>query len=151
MKKLILVFVCTVTLIIGGVATDAIAKVTHKVYLTSKEKNGIPDTKPQTEFTCSDKIYAILEISGLSKTKHLLEAVWTDPSGKKRERTKVPLFISRDWARSWVWLSLHRPTGAAVVTVFDPAYGMEDFIGKWTISIFIDKKHLDKKQFSVLC
>ena len=151
MKKSIQLFVYIVILTAGGITSNAIAEITHKVYLTAKEKNGIPDTKPETEFTCSDKIYAILEISGLSKDKHQLEAVWTDPQGKKRERTKVPLYVSQDQARSWVWLRLHRPTGASVVTAFDPTYGMDDFIGEWTISIFIDKKRLTKKRFSVIC
>jgi hypothetical protein len=142
---------CFFVLAIAGVATNAAAKVTHKVYLTAKEKNGIPDTTSQTEFKCSDKIYAVLEISGLSKTKHELEAVWTDPKGEKRERTNVPLFVSMDKTRSWVWLRLHQAAGAAVMTAFDPAYSMDKFIGKWTISIYIDKKLVDKKPFSVLC
>ena len=151
--KLTHAIICIVILTVGGVSVDAVAKVTHKIYLTSKEKNGIPDSKPQTEFTCSDKIYAILEISGLSKTKHLLEAIWTDPKGKKRERTEFPLYISQDWARSWVWLRLHGPSGigSSIVTAVDPAHGMDEFIGNWTISFYIDKKQLDKKQFSVLC
>jgi len=151
MTKFIKFLICIVIITVTGITVKAEAKVTHKVYLTAKENNGIPDTTPQTEFRCSDKIYTIIEVSGLSKSKHQLEAVWTDPNGKKREHTKVPLYVSQDSARTWVWLSLHRPLGATVVTAFDPAYGMEEFIGDWNVSIYIDNKQLDNKQFSVLC
>ncbi|MFC1664870.1 hypothetical protein ACFL17_04490 [Pseudomonadota bacterium] len=151
MVRLLHIVVCIVVLTIGGTSTDAIAKISHKIYLTSIENNGIPDTKPQLEFTCSDKIYAVIEVSGLSKKKHQLEAVWTDPKGKKRERTAVPLYVSQAQTRTWVWLKLHPGAGASVISAFDPAYGLEEFIGQWSISIFIDRELLDKKQFSVLC
>ena len=74
-----------------------------KVYMTTQAKDGVPLNLPGTDFSCSDTIYAVIEISGLDKTKHQLDATWRDPSGRDRERTQYPFWVRRDKERELRW------------------------------------------------
>ncbi len=123
----------------------------HNVYLTASESEGIPVQQPATEFSCSDKIYAVIELSGLSREMHKLDAVWRDPQGKDREFTEYEFQANNDSERIWVWLKLHRPAEAALVSFINPSAGMDEFIGKWELHLAIDNEPLETKSFSVLC
>ncbi|MDH3637222.1 MAG: hypothetical protein OES09_01995 [Gammaproteobacteria bacterium] len=123
----------------------------HKIYLTAAVDQGVPLARPATEFGCTDTIYAVLEIHGLEKTEHSLNAVWRDPHGVERERTQYPFRVRGDRERIWVWLKLHRSQGAALVQFVDPSAGMGEFVGNWQIQLFIDGKSLAKQDFTVLC
>lgn len=129
----------------------ALASAPHNVYLTATESDGIPLQQPATEFSCSDKIYAVIELSGLSREKHKLDAVWRDPQGKDREFTEYEFQTSNDSERIWVWLKLHRPAEAALVSFINPSAGMDEFIGNWELHLAIDNEPLETKSFSVLC
>lgn len=127
------------------------AKPAHKIYLTASEQEGRPLAQPATEFSCHDKIFAVIEIGGLSKHKHKLDAVWRDPVGKDREHTAYEFTAHGGTARLWVWLKLHRSMEAAVVAFMNPSAGMDEFIGEWKLRVAIDDKPIDVKSFSVLC
>ena len=67
-----------------GVGAVALAAPTYEVYLTSEEVEGTPVGGPAQEFTCSDKIFAVIEIDdperrGELSDEQLLEATWRDP------------------------------------------------------------------------
>jgi len=123
----------------------------HSVYLTATELDGIPAQQPETEFSCSDKIFAVLELSGLSKQKHKLDAIWRDPHGKDREFTEYEFQTHSDNERIWVWLKLHRPAEAALVSFINPSAGMDEFIGQWELRLIIDDKPFETKNFNILC
>lgn len=123
----------------------------HHVYFTAMESNGVPVQQPATEFSCSDKIFAVIELSGLSREKHRLDAVWRDPQGKDREFTEYEFQAHNDRERIWVWLKLHRPAEAALVSFINPSAGMDEFIGKWELRVAIDNKPIETKNFSVVC
>ena len=140
---------CWLAVLVASPATSAASK--HKVYLTAKEQAGAPVAEPATQFSCGDKIYAVLEISGLSREKHRLDAVWRDPYGKDREHTEYEFQVHSDFERIWVWLKLHRSGEAALVSFLNPSAGMEEFIGEWEIRLSLDNSPLENKKFSVLC
>ena len=144
---LLLVF-CIAISMYGSLAQ---AKPAHKIYLTASEQEGRPLTQPATEFSCHDKIFAVIEIDGLSKARHKLDAVWRNPAGKDREHTAYEFTAHDGTARLWVWLKLHRSMEAAVVAFMNPSAGMDEFIGEWELRVAIDSKPIDVKSFSVLC
>ena len=123
----------------------------HKIYLTASEQGGIPLAQPDTEFSCHDKIFAVIEVDGLSEDKHRLDAVWLDPLGKDREHTTYEFMVYGNTTKLWVWLKLHRSMEAAVVAFMNPSAGMDEFIGKWELRIAIDGQPIEKKSFSVNC
>ena len=130
-------------------AADAAAP--HNIYLTKEEKQGVPLNKPADQFSCSDKIYAVLELNGLPKGQYHLDAQWQDPHGKDREHTKYPFKVMRKSERIWVWLKLHRSPEAALVQFANPSAGMDEFIGRWKIRLLLNGKPLATKEFNVLC
>lgn len=132
-------------------ASSAFAAPQHNVYLTAEAKDGVPGNSAATDFGCTDTIYAVVELTGASKAKHHLEAVWRDPANKDRERTRYPFWVSREQERIWVWLKLHRPTEAALVQFLNPSAGMDEFIGEWEIRLFLDDEPLTVRKFKVLC
>ena len=123
----------------------------HNVYLTASEREGKPLAQPATEFSCHDKIFAVIEIDGLSRDRHKLDALWRDPSGKDREHTAYEFTVNDNTTRLWVWLKLHRPMEAALAAFMNPSAGMDEFIGKWELRVAIDDKQINMKSFSVLC
>lgn len=130
---------------------SAVSSSHHSVYLTAAESDGIPVAQPATEFSCSDKIFAVIELSGLSREKHKLDAVWRDPHGKDREFTEYEFQTHAEQERIWVWLKLHRPAEAALVSFLNPSAGMDEFIGQWELRLAIDNKPLETKNFNILC
>ena len=136
---------------IAVISPAAFSDANHNIYLTAAEVDEIPQAEPATEFSCSDKIYAVLELAGLSREKHKLDAVWRDPQGKDREHTKYEFQVHGEKERIWVWLKLHRPAEAALVSFMNPSAGMDEFIGEWELTLAIDNYTIDKKTFSVLC
>lgn len=133
------------------VSFPASSSAPHSVYLTAVESEGVPVPKPASEFSCSDKIYAVIEFSGLTKETHKLDAVWRDPHGKDREFTEYEFQAHSGQERIWVWLKLHRPAEAAIVSFLNPSAGMDEFIGKWELHLAIDDKPFETKSFNVLC
>ncbi len=128
-----------------------LADANYSIFLTSQARDGVPLAEPATEFGCSDRIYAVVTAKGLSKTQHELEAVWRDPHGKERERTRYPFLVRYDEERLWVWLKLHRSPDAALVQFMNPSAGMDEFVGDWNIKFFVDGKLVDQRDFRVIC
>lgn len=132
-------------------SSAAHAEPEYKVYMTTQAKDGVPLNLPGTDFSCTDTIYAVIEISNLDKTKHQLDATWRDPSGRDRERTRYPFWVRRDKERIWVWLKLHSSPEAALVRWANPSAGMEEFIGEWELDLLVDGNSIGKQTFKVLC
>ena len=148
MIKWILALIGVATLIASPLAQAAAG---HKIYLTASEQEGVPLPQPATQFSCNDKIFAVIEVDGLSRDKHKLDAVWRDPRGKDREHTVYEFMVHNNTERIWVWLKLHRSMEAALVAFMNPSAGMDEFIGEWELHLAIDSKPIDKRSFSVLC
>ena len=141
-------------LLIGSLSTmannNSQAEPNYSIYLTNKTKNDQPVLDKVTVFDCSDRVYVVVEVFNLSTEMHKLEVNWINPQGERQERTRFE-FKGGAFSRSWAWLQLHGSTGAAIGQIFDPSFGMENFIGNWTAEVLINKKPIQKVQFQVLC
>jgi len=125
----------------------------YNVYLTAKEKSGMPLKEPAETFACSDKIYGVLEVKRPDggSGRHTLYAVWRNPSGEDQEVTEYPFEITNGYARVWIWLKLHRSGEAAIVQFMNPSAGMEEFVGMWELHVRVDGESVAKKSFEVIC
>ncbi len=149
---------CTIMLLFVY-AGSAISENT-RIYLAAEDGNGNPKEVNDNYFDCNRKIYAVIELDGMPNTKrrieaskHTIEALWEDPHGKLREQTETTFFITQTKKVVWVWLRLHRLVEAVLerVLLLDRAYGMEDFIGEWTVVLYLDGKFLQERTFTVYC
>ncbi|MFT5259489.1 MAG: hypothetical protein ACI810_001234 [Gammaproteobacteria bacterium] len=150
--------VAVATLLLMGVQTPnthaAKPPIDVKSYLTSKQVNGVPTYKEEIDFTCTDQVYLIIETGGSESTEpseHQLSVIWHNPSGKVEQRTLYDFTHYLGGSRVWAWLRLSSPPGAAVARLFDPAFGMGEFIGTWRAVVKIDRKEVAAHEFEVLC
>jgi len=134
-----------------AIGPAAAAALSPRIYFTATESNGVPDDVGSVDFSCSDKIYTVVEFQDLSRERHEIEVIWRDPNGKTREHTRYPFVAIHETQRVWAWLRLHRPTGANVLSVIDSAAGMQEFIGEWSVKVIVDDRLVGKDRFNVLC
>lgn len=110
-----------------------------------------PGNAPATEFNCSERIYAVAIFDTAENGSHTLTTRWLDPAGKVREKAESQFHFLGKSVKVWAWLKLHRPTGGGLVSVVNPSYGMEEFIGKWTVDFLLDGESIRQQQFEVIC
>ena len=122
----------------------------YNIYLTNELVDNRPAAEPMTRFDCSDRIHLVLTAVGLSLESHELKVRWLDPQGNQKELTRYK-FTGIAITQVWAWLQLHGPTSAIVRQMFDPSYGMEQFIGEWVAEVYIDGKQVASPAFRVLC
>ena len=136
-------------LLLGSFSTSK-ADPSIDVWLSAAVEEGWPVESVSNRFGCNDKIYAVIDLLGLEGGAHRLEADWTDPGGKIREHVDYP-FNGAGGTRITIWLKLHPPKGSALFSFFNPAMGMEDFIGLWQLTLRVDDDTRLDTQFEVLC
>jgi len=124
----------------------------YNIYLTNKVENDQPEMDDQSDrvFDCTDRIYLVVEALNLPQKKHKLTVKWLNPVGNQQEKTDYN-FDAAPFTRIWAWLQLNGPPGAVIGQVFDPTFGMEEFIGEWSAQVAIDKKKVEKLKFIVVC
>ena len=122
------------------------------VYQALPDESGAPLREARKEFECTDKIFTIIELENFEVGQHQLSVRWIDPSGQQREHTQYPFYVrGPEEHRLWAWLLLSRATGAAMLTFINPAAGLEEFIGEWTVEVRVSNKLLDTSEFLVVC
>ncbi|MFT6408577.1 MAG: hypothetical protein ACJAQ6_001997 [Arenicella sp.] len=126
-------------------------KPSSKVYFTIGDQHEFPLTEERSNFDCSDKIFTVVELSHLPKSKYDLSIVWLDPSDTERERTELPFTVVGEQTRLWSWLSLSRAQGASMIQWINPAAGLEEFVGPWTVEVRINNRKITSKKFEVIC
>lgn len=136
-------------LLLGSFSTSK-ADPSIDVWLSAAVEEGWPVESVSNRFGCNDKIYAVIDLLGLEGGAHRLEADWTDPGGKIREHVDYP-FNGAGGTRITIWLKLHPPKGSALFSFFNPAMGMEDFIGLWQLTLRVDDDTRLDTKFEVLC
>lgn len=127
---------------------------TFRTYLTTEGNGNSPISNPQSDFECSDTIYVVVEVTAPERqksSKHVLIVNWFNPGNSLQEKTRFEFNSYGKGTRVWAWLRLSGSTGASVGQMFDPSFGMDEFIGKWRAEIRIDKKNIDTHHFDVLC
>lgn len=125
--------------------------ISANVYFALGDQHEFPLAEERKHFACSDKIFTVIELTNLPKTKYDLAIVWKDPSGAERERTEYPFTVTLKDTRLWSWLSLSPSKGAAMIQWINPAAGLEEFVGPWNVEIFINHKKISTKSFEVIC
>lgn len=138
-----------IALIAFAFLTLAWAGQNNRIYLTAETSNSVPEDRPSTNFNYQQKIYVVFEGFGIQKGQHTLEAFWNNPKGKQQEYTKYDFKASREKEVVWLWIELHPASGAKILRSIDPSFGMEDFIGKWIVTLYLDGKFLIEKVFYV--
>lgn len=136
------------TLLVSG---GSHASGTTVSFSTEKSGDDPPVKTGETEFTCSDTIYALVETQGIAAGIHDIEIHWFDPRDERQELTRFSAQVFGDGTLIWAWLRLHAPDGAGMVRAFDPSLGMRGFIGRWTVKVYIDDKQVTTGTFDVLC
>lgn len=106
------VLLCAALLPVQAPAQDG-----YTIYLTASENAGVPLREPATTFSCSDRIYAVVEINrpGGGTGQHTLYAAWRNPAGEDQEITEYQFQQTEGYARIWAWLKLERSGAAAAV------------------------------------
>ena len=140
----------------GLLSYDATAEVkpTFAAYLTAEADNNRPAAKKINQFECADKIYAVIDVTAPDKQKtseHLLVVNWLNPGNRLEQKTRYTFKSYGKGTRVWAWLKLSGSTGSSIGQIFDPSYGMDEFIGEWRAEIVIDNKKLVTLPFDVLC
>jgi hypothetical protein len=126
-------------------------KASSKVYFALGDQHQFPLKEERSSFGCSDKIFTVVELSHLPKTKYDIAIVWIDPSNTERERSEYPFSVVAEETRLWSWLSLSPSAGAAMIQWINPAAGLEEFVGPWTVEIRINDRKITSKNFEVIC
>jgi len=127
------------------------SKVSSKIYFSLGNQYNLPSNEGREHFSCSDKIFTVVELNNLPKTKYNLSIVWKDPTQTERERSEFPFTVARAETKLWTWLSLAPSDGAAMIQWINPAAGLEEFIGLWSVDILINNRKIATKSFEVIC
>lgn len=146
-----MVFLLAHTSVLQPASATEKRKASAKVYFSLGDKYELPLKEEKLNFDCSDKIFTVVELNHLPKTKYDISIVWKDPSNIERERTEFPFTVARAETRLWSWLSLSPANGAAMIQWVNPAAGLEEFIGPWTVEVRINNKKISTKHFEVIC
>ena len=124
-----------------------------RIYHTHSNQHQAPLTEPSKEFACTDKIFTVLELNHYPNGKYQLSIQWIDPNDRVRETSRYPFNITKQNkpTKLWTWLSLSRAQGAGILAAFNPAAGLEEFIGKWRSEVRINNTLIGSADFMVLC
>jgi hypothetical protein len=106
---------------------------------------------PQESFHCEDKIFAVIEFNHFPAKLQQIEVIWKDPNDEVREHNRFPYFTQENQSFAWASLQLHRSVGAGMLQWINPAAGLEEFIGTWTVTIKIQDVLEEEKKIEVLC
>ncbi len=132
-------------------SAHAAEPVSYNIFTTNETVNSQPAHSNITEYNCSDRIYLVVEAIGLTEGLHKLVVKWINPVNEQQELTNFTFNANPSYTRIWAWLQLHGPTGAVLGQMFDPSFGMEDFIGGWHTEVYIDNKKIFDLPFNVIC
>lgn len=136
-----MVFVVSVLEAGAGLCSEAGSAV-----FLSKRANGGPAS---AQFDCHDKIYLHSFFPNKEKAAHELSAEWINPKGRVQEYTAQSFSASE--YKAWFWIKLHPGPGGKVLKAVDPSIGMNEFIGQWTVRLYLDGRLAASSAFFVSC
>ena len=110
-----------------------------------------PKEPAQTSFACDDQIYLTIKFANHQPKLHQINISWKDPNDQERENNSFPFFVTQKESVAWASLKLHRSVGAGMLQWVNPAAGMEEFIGQWTVNVKVGSLVNETKEFEVLC
>ena len=111
-----------------------------------------PNTRiPTTSFNCDDQIFLSIKFANQKSKLYQIEINWKDPNDQEREKNFFHYFVSKKESFAWASLKLHRSTGAGMLQWINPAAGMEEFIGNWSVDVKVGSLINKTLKFEVLC
>ena len=110
-----------------------------------------PKQPAETVFSCDDQIYLTIKFANHQPKLHQINISWKDPHGEERENNSFPFFVTQNESLAWASLKLHRSVGAGMLQLINPAAGMEEFIGEWTVEVKVGSIIDEKQKFEILC
>ena len=110
-----------------------------------------PKDPAQTTFSCDDQIYLTIKFANHQPKLHQININWKDPNDQERENNSFPFFVTQKESVAWASLKLHRSAGAGMLQWINPAAGMEEFIGQWTVDVKVGSIINETRQFEILC
>ena len=114
--------------------------------------NTNPKSLPQENaFNCDDQIYLTIKFANHQPKLHQINISWKDPNGTERENNSFPFFVTEKESLAWASLKLHRSVGAGMLQWINPAAGMEEFIGTWSVDVKVQGLLNKTLNFEVLC
>ncbi len=123
------------------------AKPIADIYLNTN-----PKSEPQQgAFNCDDQIFLNIKFANHQPKLHQINIDWIDPNGTEREKNSFPFFVTEKESLAWASLKLHRSVGAGMLQWVNPAAGMEEFIGEWTVNVTVSDLLTQQLSFEVLC
>ena len=131
----------------GQKQTTETAESTSEVFLSTN-----PKSEPQEgSFNCDDQIYLAIKFANHDPKLHQINISWKDPNDEERENNSFPFFVTKNESLAWASLKLHRSVGAGMLQWVNPAAGMEEFIGTWTVDVSVGDIVKESLNFEVLC
>jgi len=110
-----------------------------------------PKDPAQTSFSCDDQIYLTIKFANHQPKLHQINISWKDPNDQERESNSFPFFVTQKESVAWASLKLHRSAGAGMLQWINPAAGMEEFIGQWTVDVKVGSILNETHEFEILC
>ena len=136
-----------------ALACVAVAEIPHPpVLLLTSQDNGMA---PEDTFSCSGTIHGFLTLRQPQVGSHLLEAIWTGPSGRVIEHSRDELTYPAPGGRTAAVRLEFIKEGKRIwnpVSVQDP--GDEDralYDGSWRVEVRWDHQTLARSTFEVRC
>ena len=105
----------------------------------------------QGSFNCEDTIFMVIKFKHHQPKLHQIQIDWLDPNDQAREKNDFPFFVTEQESIAWASLKLHRSVGAGLLQWVNPAAGMEEFIGVWTVNVKVSNIVKQTLNFEVLC
>lgn len=105
----------------------------------------------QKSFNCDDQVFTVIKFANHKPKLHQINISWKDPNGTERENNSFPFFVTEKETLAWASLKLHRSVGAGMLQWVNPAAGMEEFIGTWSIDVEVGSLLKRTANFEVLC
>lgn len=128
-----------------------VPNIDYTLFFALEGDNSQPSTKPRVYFDCTDKVFAVLAIKNMPLGRHELSLRWIGPHGQEQERVDYAFSVAKTETKLWAWLNLIRAKGAGMITWVNPAAGLEEFIGPWTVDAYVNDQKVRSGEFSVDC
>lgn len=103
-------------------------------------------------FDCQDKIMALVDLSGFKRGVLSANMEWIAPDGDVQERVEMKVGVnSQGRGEFYSFIQFHKGKGAGIFAFIDPSMSLEEFIGPWTVNIYVNGNKLASHDFEVAC
>lgn len=109
--------------------------------------NDLTSRKPVELFDCKDTIYVIVSDIN-SKENYELIVYWFPPYGAPPKLTNISIAAEQD---AYAQLKFTPEPISRLFSAIDPSAGMEKYMGRWEVKVYMKEKLFKKRHFFVAC